>query len=321
MNKEKILKEGLDKLGTFDGTKNKNMKRLVKSLGEDVPYTMAVVLANYTMASFVGHFHWKLSLEEDNNVPINTINFVLAKSGMKKTSSVKKLRKMLDEGYTLIMKKQVQNAIAKSKITGEPAEKILPLSNSLSTQEGMIQRLNDFHKEGIGLPSLYVDEISTELATSVDIIPNIKLVAQLFDDGDTESKVLKNRETQSDEVKGMGMNALFIGSEYGILEDETILKKFDVEFMSKLGRRCFFAYPDALEEANEKTTCDKLLDELNKSRKNSKELKQQLGLISTKIARRSIDDDKNLISLSKNAKKNDRLVYDVQQRTSKGRGS
>jgi len=303
MEKIEVLKKELDKLKAFEPTTNSVVMKMISTLGDEVPYRMSVVLANYTMASFVGHFHWKIELEVNNLVPVNVISFVLAKSGAKKTSSVKKLRSCLDLGYDLIEAKRqlAENELAISlEVKPRPLK---PLINALSTQEGIIRILNEFSREGLGLPSLFVDEITTELDTSSDIIPNIKLVSQLFDDGDTESKALKDVNNQSEEVRGMGMNALFMGSEIGILENEVILKKFNMEFMSKLGRRCYFVYPDEETKETNNKNIDDILGDLDKSRKLGRKISEELGRLSISIAKKGIDGTTNRIGLSVKGKR------------------
>lgn len=297
-----LLTDRLEKLGAFDSKPNKVALNMTKILDDDVPYTMALTIANYTMATFIGHFHHKLALTEKNKVPLNVIAFILAKSGAKKTSSMITLKKSLAKGYYEIDKYRYNKAKALME-THELTEMpyIPPLDNALATEAGMVQRLNDFKREGIGLPSLYVDEISTELASNADMIPNIKLVAQLFDDGDYLSKPLKDRKNQSDEVKGMGMNALFIGSEHGILEDATVLTKFETEFISKLARRSIFVYPQFKDEIDEATDVEEMLEELEIKEESSEECIDYVNDISEKVARMAILNDTNEIGLSDKA--------------------
>jgi len=301
MTKLEIVKQELDRLNVFAEHKNKTAHQMTEILGEDIPFPMSLTIANYSMATFTNHFHLKIKLAEDNLIPCNVIAFVLAKSGAKKTSSMLKLEKALKGGYDVIDKYRWDKAKQLAEETDTEVQKPAPLSNAIATEAGMIQRLNDFAREGIGLPSLYVDEISTELASNPDMIPNIKLVSQLFDVGDMKSKPLKDRTQQSDEVHGMGMSALFIGSEYGILEDESVLKKFETEFISKLARRCFFVYPEFKEEKTEVTSVDEILDEIISFEDKSNELLTEVSLRSKKIALEAIKTDYMHISIDEDA--------------------
>ena len=102
MNKKELLHTELVKLDVFSEHKNKTASQMAEILGEDVPFPMSLTIANYTMATFTGHFHLKIKLAEDNLIPCNVIAFVLAKSGAKKTSSMLKLEKSLKQGYDVI---------------------------------------------------------------------------------------------------------------------------------------------------------------------------------------------------------------------------
>ena len=298
MTEYEFAEKELEKLGAFNGKPNKVADKMTKLLGDTVPYSMSLGIANYTMATFVGHFHYKIALEENNLIPMNVIIFILAKSGAKKTSSMLKLEKSLKEGYEVINKRRYELAKAFAEENDCNMPRINPLSNALATEAGMIKRLNDFKKEGIGLPSLYVDEISTELASNADMIPNIKLVAQLFDVGDMKSKPLKDSNNQSDEVHGMGMNALFIGSEHGILEDDSVLKKFETEFISKLSRRSMFIYPKFEDKENIVTCVEDIINKVEKQKEENYKLNSELNSIARRIAYETINNDFNTKKLS-----------------------
>ena len=250
------------------------------------------------MATFTGHFHYKIELDTDNLIPMNVIIFVLAKSGAKKTSSMLKLEKSLKAGYEVINQHRFDKARAFAEENDCNMPRINPLSNALATEAGMIKRLNDFKKEGIGLPSLYVDEISTELASNADMIPNIKLVAQLFDVGDMKSKPLKDSNNQSEEVVGMGMNALFIGSEHGILEDDSVLRKFETEFISKLARRSFFVYPKFVETNEKVESIEEMLKLVKDKKEIGYEVNSEINSIARSIAENSLENDFNNLKLS-----------------------
>jgi len=299
MSKLEVVTQALNKLGAFDGKPNEVANKMTQLLGNTVPFPMSLAIANYTMATFTGHFHYKIELDTDNLIPMNVIIFVLAKSGAKKTSSMLKLEKSLKAGYEIINDHRFRQAKQFAEENDCNMQRINPLSNALATEAGMIKRLNDFKKEGVGLPSLYVDEISTELASNADMIPNIKLVAQLFDVGDMKSKPLKDSNNQSEEVVGMGMNALFIGSEHGILEDESVLRKFETEFISKLARRSFFVYPKFVDEIEAVTTVEEILANVQSKREEGHELNSEINRIAKDIANVALLKDFNNVKLSK----------------------
>ena len=88
MTKLEVVESELDSLNVFTGELNEIAKAMTKVLSDEIPFNMSITIANYTMSSFVGHFHYKIKMEADNLVPPNIIAFILAKSGAKKTSSM-----------------------------------------------------------------------------------------------------------------------------------------------------------------------------------------------------------------------------------------
>lgn len=305
-NKEKLLakfEERLSALGVFTTNKNKYAEDMVSILGDDVPYPMALAISNFTMASFVGHFHYKMYLGEDNLVPTNIIVFILAKSGAKKTSSVDKLEKAIKPGLDIIEMIRKQKAEALAKETDTPVPKLMPLTNALSTVPGILANLNRFKNEGIGLPSLVVDEVATAIATNLDFIPNVEVLSQLFDSGNNKVKVLKDQELQSEEVKGMGMNGLLIGSEKAILDDRQVLKTFETEFISKLARRGFFVYPLFSTNDAHIDDVDEYMAMLKGKKHGTKDFIESIRVQSSKIAGKvaATDSDVNIITLSPEA--------------------
>lgn len=308
MKRIEAAKLGLDKRNTFGENINKTALAMTKILGEEIPVEMSLTIANYTMATFTGHFHLKMRISFDNIVPCNIITFVLAKSGAKKTSSMLKLEKVLKGGYSVIDEYRYNKAVQEAEeLELDKIRKPAPLSNSLATEAGMIQRLNDFAHEGLGCPSMYVDEISTELASNPDMIPNIKLISQLFDTGDMKSKPLKDRAAQSEEVHGMGMTALFIGSEHGILEDDSVLKKFVTEFISKLARRSFFVYPEFTDDDGDVDGEDELLREIEEQEEESAEIEQEISEDARLMAKNMIEQDQMVIDVDDDTMKMYRL--------------
>ena len=62
MTKLELAKAELDRLKVFEEYKNSTMMKMVAILGKDIPFEMSSSISNFTMASFIGHFHYKLQL-------------------------------------------------------------------------------------------------------------------------------------------------------------------------------------------------------------------------------------------------------------------
>jgi hypothetical protein len=303
------MKEKLDSENMFNGELNALSLKLSEVLSADLPDTMSLTISNFTMCTFINHFNVRFEYSDGNYVPCNMIAFILAKSGAQKTSSVMTARSAFNKGCDVINairtekeKERAENAV------GDDAElrPIAPLTNSLSTLEGMVQRLNDFKREGIGMPSLFVDEVSTAFQTNQDIIQNIQLISELFDSGNFESKAVKDRTKQSEPVYGMGMSGLFIGSEHGILEDPKILSDVETELISKLARRVCFDYPvfeEEVAEVDEELDADAIIDELDEDEDRRDAIKAEINDLSHRIANDLCDNDVNIIDLPKDVKR------------------
>jgi len=205
--------------------------------------------------------------------------------------------------------------------------KKFPLKNSLSTVEGLTTRLNKFQEDGIGMPSVYVGELGSELQTNPDIIGNIRLLSELYDLGNKESKAIKDQERQDAEVHGMGMSALFVGSPSNLILDEAILKKMQMEFVTKLARRSYFIYPKEEEyEHTEFTTFKDYLTTKRTSRASSGEEKIELNDMAIAVAEKAKEDQNRLIAFNEECEelyeaynlycqsfKDDKFTYDSEQ--------
>jgi len=218
---------------------------------------MSSLIANYTLSNFISQFQIKINLD-GSKIPTNMVGFVLAHSGASKDSTVNAQESAMNPGYMIIEQYRRDKAIdaAKAKaeqVDGDPSgwhthfREPPPLTNSISTIEGLVSRLNTFSAADIGMASVYTGELGSELASNPNMTDNIKLIAMLYDLGDYKSKAIKDHERQDQEVKGMGMNALFVGSEDNIIMDRKIGQTFKMEFITKLARRSMFVYPTKAE--------------------------------------------------------------------------
>ena len=240
------------------------------SVNNSLPDTMLKMIAIYELSEFISQFQWKVTLGSVA-VPTNIIGLVLAKSGAGKDSIRNQMEQSLELGYKIIGLERIrlyrEKSIERATMNGEALpdtsyhqylEKMPPLKNSISTVEGLVSRLNRFQTDGIGMSSVYTGELGSELQTNNNIIDNIRLVSELYDLGNKQSKAIKDIDRQDSEVKGMGMPALFVGSPQNLILDESILRKLRTEFVTKLARRAYVSYP---EDSEYKTTTYSSFDE------------------------------------------------------------
>lgn len=253
-----MLEKEVNSLNLFEGNLPEIVKTIANSIpSRNIPYRMKLAFAVSEIILFCSQFKINIKHWNDSIIPINSIMFCIAKSGASKDSSVKAARKCFDEGYKLINQQRHNKAIERAierateagndipdKFAGYKDYYIAPnpLFVAISTTEGFIQHLNDLSEDTLGSGFIYSGEIGAELASNMNLIENIKVLAELYDEGTKEVKVLKSRENQNKEVKNLPVSALFIGSQDNLLYDDIIKRKFKTEFTSKLARRSFFIF-------------------------------------------------------------------------------
>ena len=253
-----LLKEDLVSSGAFSGTLPPIVKQVVESIHNPlIPYRMKLTIAASELVFFTSNLRRNIKHWNGSMIPINAISFTISKSGSGKDSARNAALKCFKDGYTIIEEKRksiaTQNAIKQATLAGKPDPQEYntyrefyvppnPLFVAPSTSEGFIQHLNDLDHAGIGAGFIYAGEVGSEMSTSSVFIDNIKLLAELYDEGSKEVKVLKSRENQSKEIKNLPVGALFVGSQDNILYDPSVNKTFTREFSTKLARRSFFNY-------------------------------------------------------------------------------
>ena len=271
-----LLEKHLRNMGVFDS----NLPDIVKSIANSIPsttipYRMKLAFAISEIILYASQFkiniqHWNHSV-----IPVNAITFGIAKSGASKDSSIKAARKCFKAGYELIEEKRFElakaTAIEMATEAGEEVPNIWkaygqyyippnPLFVAPSTVEGFIQHLNDLDTTGLGAGYIYSGELGAEIASNSVIVDNIKILAELYDEGTKEVKVLKDRTNQSREIKGLPVSALFMGSQDNILFDDNIKKRFKTEFTTKLARRSFFIFANEDIEQEESFSVIEMLE-------------------------------------------------------------
>lgn len=284
--------------GILDGSLPKMLTNIVDAIPNyNLPYRMKLTIAVSEAVLFASHLRRNIAHWNGSMIPINAISFSVAASGTGKDSSVTAVRKCFATGYSLLEKarkdKATQRAIQLAQMAGkdDPEEwstykEYYRSPNDLfvapSTTEGFIQHLNDLDEAGTGAGFLFTGEVGAELANSATMVDNIKLLAELYDEGNKEVKVLKNRENQSKAIKNLPVSALFLGSQDNLLFDESIKRKFRTEFSTKLGRRTFFNYsPEVIKSIDYGDDLDAMLeaDMLREDR-----AKQARELVDEKVA-------------------------------------
>ncbi len=254
----KLLKADLEKSGVFSGALPPILQQIVEAIPNNtINYRMKLTIAASELILFASQLRRNIAHWNGSMIPINAITFSISASGSGKDSSVNAARKCFKAGYDIIEKKRKDIATGNAKKAAMMAGKSEPeewntyrefytapnpLFVAPSTSEGFIQHLNDLDAAGIGAGFIFTGEVGAELSTSSVFIDNIKVLAEIYDEGSKEVKVLKNRDNQSKEIKNLPVSALFVGSQDNILYDDATKKVFKREFSTKLARRSFFNF-------------------------------------------------------------------------------
>lgn len=252
----KIEKYLIDK-NAFNTLTPKIITDIIDTIPNAVPYKMKQLLTIHEIVTYISQFRYNIKHWNNSKIPINTITFLIAESGIGKDSVVKTIRKSFQSSYDIIRAKQLDILTAQAIQTAIEQEMenpdsyhvfcqfmkpLNPMFVAPSTTEGFIQHLNDIDSLGIGSGYLSTSELGAELVANTSLIDNIKLVSELYDEGTKDVKVLKDRSNQSKEIKNLPVSALFMGSQDNILFDDTIKKKVRTEFATKLARRSNFVF-------------------------------------------------------------------------------
>ena len=290
-----LIKSELESYGIFTSNIPEVLTELAKSIPNSaIPERMKLTLAVSELMLFTSQFRRNIAHWNGSQIPINSITFTLAKSGAGKDSSVSALRKCFQISYDKFNeKRKIYAKIAAIKAAAEAGEnnpnqqsvyrnyyaEPNPLFASPSTVEGFIQHLNELDVAGLGAGFIYSGEFGSELITSPVIQSNLQLLAETYDEGNKEVKIIKNKETQSKAIKNLPVSALFVGSQDNILFDEQIKNKFKLEFSTKLARRSFFNFnPEQMDQQDFKSIADMLAYEL-KIENDAMLVRQQLSAV------------------------------------------
>jgi len=252
------MKTRLEQMGVFNKELSPLMIDLTEVVTGAVAFNMKLSIAASELILFASQFRKYIKLPTDKTpIPINSISFVLASSGANKDRSVKAIRSTFTNSYKRIdiyrKKLASEAAVNAAKAAGvdEPDKwenhkeyyrSPAPLFAALTNQSAYLDHLADIERLSVGAGYCYAGEVGSEMATNADMIPAIRVMSELYDVGYKEAKPLKNKDSQTPEIRNLPVSALFVGSHDNILFDEKIKTLFKTEFTTKLARRSFFTF-------------------------------------------------------------------------------
>ena len=255
-----LLRKELEKDNVFDGRLPQIITDLANSVNNPkVPYRMKLAIAVSEFVLFFSQFQKKIKLADDNLIPINSISFVIAPSGIGKDSAKDAIRSCFGESYRQINNRRKNNAkerairMAREEGLENPTafevykEFYIPpnplFSAPNSTIEGLTLDFNQLEEEKLGSGFVYSGEIADEISKGIADL--MQFMAEVYDTGSKEVKSLRGKENQLKPIENFPVSALFQGSPLVLLYENHTKEAFKKAFGSKLARRSFFVYtPD-----------------------------------------------------------------------------
>ena len=237
----------------------------INTISGEVPFKLKLAITLAELITFSSHLRKPIELYDGTLVPTNAIVFALSASGTSKDKSLNTLRKSLSSGYDQLEEYRKTYAREKAEkvaiLEGEDATDWQkhyvapkPLQAGLGTVEGLMHHFADLSQNPMGAGSISSSEIGSELQTNGAITDIIKIIAQAYDLGKIDPKIVKSAENQTGAVKNLPVNALFFGSQEAILYNNEIKNKFRLVFNTQLARRSIFTFtPEVPQKLNIKS--------------------------------------------------------------------
>ena len=273
---------------------NKYITMMKKTIpGYQISDKMKSTIAVSELVTLATHFRCLIRLSNNDLIPVNALTFVIAVSGGGKDMSVKAARKGFSGIYNKMTKFLDKEAIKKAEKEaedhGNPDDwqlyyrKPRPLFQGADpTMSGIIAHMNDMQDSKVGGGHIYSGEFGGELAQSNSMLEILKFASEIYDTGDLKASSRKSADSQNKEIKNMNFSGLFVTSPDNIIYDQTIKKKFLMEFTSRLARRSFFNFNKTEVPVKEETVMEVIereQRELNEANKAIEKLQEAtLGL-------------------------------------------
>ena len=317
MNTKKLLQEYIEqrtgKLDSYPDIIRKGMD----TIQGNIPFKLKLAIVLSELIAFSSHLRKPLQLHDGTIVPTNAIVFALAGSGLSKDKSLNAVRKSLSYAYAQIEDQRKtfarEKAISMALLEGDTEDNWAryyrapkPLQSGLGTVEGLIQHFSDIAENPTGAGSIMSSEIGSELQNNGAMVDIIKTISIAYDLGNIPPKIVKSHENQTNEIKGLPINALFFGSHEALLYDNQIKAKFRLVFNTQLARRSLFTFtPEAPAKLNI-TSVDNLYELREAERERALKAQEALNDLTAEL----VDSTTNVpLSISKDAQK----LFDVYQ--------
>ena len=224
----------------------------INTVSTNAPEKMKALMIMTELMVFASNLR-KPIMWEKSKIPVNTISFIIAGSGVGKDSSMNMIRKALIPAYAKIdayredhaKAKAVEDAVMdgkKEKDWRKYYSKPRDLFSGIGTLPGQMKHLAALESGKLGAGYIQVSELGSELQSNKDIAENIVALAIGYDSGYIPAKTVKDDTQQVEPIMNLPFSGLMFGAPDNIIYDETVKSKFKEEFSTKLSRRSFFSF-------------------------------------------------------------------------------
>lgn len=247
-----MYREKLEEVGCFEDKFPDIIQVGIDTVSTNAPEKMKALMIATELMVFASNLR-KPIMWEKSKIPVNTISFIIAGSGVGKDSSMKMIRKALEPAYVKIDKYRESHAKAKAvddavldgkkekewrKYYSKPRD----LFSGIGTLPGQMKHLAALESGKIGAGYIQVSELGSELQSNKDIAENIVALAIGYDAGYIPAKTVKDDASQVEPIMNLPFSGLMFGAPDNIIYDEVVKAKFKEEFSTKLSRRSFFSF-------------------------------------------------------------------------------
>lgn len=247
-----IYRQSLLDAGCFKQTYPAILKVGMDTVATSAPEKMKALMIMTELMVFASNLR-KPILWEKATIPVNTISFIIAGSGVGKDSSMQMIRRALAPAYLKVNKYRddyakalaIEDAEADGKKPKEWRKyysKPRDLFSGIGTLPGQMKHLAALEKGKLGSGYIQVSELGSELQNNKDIAENIVALSIGYDSGYIPAKTVKDDTQQVETIKNLPFSGLMFGSPDNIIMDESVKNKFKEEFSTKLSRRSFFSF-------------------------------------------------------------------------------
>jgi len=247
-----MFRQRLIEAGCFEHKYPAILKVGMDTVSTNAPDKMKALMIMSELMVFASNLRKPINWEK-STIPVNTISFIIAGSGIGKDSSMQMIRKALEPAYVKINRYREDHAKAKAVEDAEtdgkkPSDwrkyysKPRDLFSGIGTLPGQMKHLAALEAGKLGAGYIQVSELGSELQSNKDIAENIVALAIGYDSGYIPAKTVKDDTQQVDPIMNLPFSGLMFGSPDNIIFDEVVKAKFKEEFSTKLSRRSFFSY-------------------------------------------------------------------------------